>query len=107
MSYNSRERLVEIFRECYSVAIDLLTGIIKKGVVNPAREALHLPRTVSDLDDSTIIMFIDEFQNSRMPQYDFSVTGFHEALIFRAFLWELNIFELSKAKLQQQKRVSH
>ncbi|KPA14399.1 hypothetical protein MHK_005394, partial [Candidatus Magnetomorum sp. HK-1] len=57
----------------FSVAIDLLTGIIKKGVVNPANEAIHLPRTVSDLDDSTIIMFIDEFQNSRMPQYDFSV----------------------------------
>jgi len=62
----------------FFVAIDLLTGIIKKGVVNPAREALHLPRTVSDLDDSTIIMFIDEFQNSRMPQYDFSVTGFYQ-----------------------------
>jgi len=62
----------------FSVAISLLIGIIKKGVVNPAREALHLPRTVSDLDDSTIIMFIDEFQNSRMPQYDFSVTGFYQ-----------------------------
>jgi hypothetical protein len=62
----------------FSVAIDLLTGIIKKGVVNPANEAIHLPRTVSDLDDSTIIMFIDEFQNSRMPQYDFSVTGFYQ-----------------------------
>jgi hypothetical protein len=62
----------------FSVAINLLIGIIKKGVVNPAKEAIHLPRTVSDLDDSTIIMFIDEFQNSRMPQYDFSVTGFYQ-----------------------------
>jgi len=62
----------------FSVAISLLEGIIKKGVINPSRKALHLPRTVSDLDDSTIIMFIDEFQNSRMPQYDFSVTGFYQ-----------------------------
>jgi hypothetical protein len=62
----------------FSVAIDLLIGIIKKGVVNPAEEAIQLPRIVSDLDDSTIIMFIDEFQNSRMPQYDFSVTGYYQ-----------------------------
>ena len=62
----------------FSVAIDLLIGIIKKGVVCAAEEAIHLPRTVSDLDDSTIIMFIDEFQNSRMPQYNFSVTGFYQ-----------------------------
>ena len=62
----------------FSVAIDLLEGIIDKGVINPSKKAIHLPRTVSDLDDSTIIMFIDEFQNSRMPQYDFSVTGFYQ-----------------------------
>jgi hypothetical protein len=62
----------------FSVAIDLLDAIIDNDTVNPAKEAIHLPRTVSDLDDSTIIMFIDEFQNSRMPQYDFSVTGFYQ-----------------------------
>ena len=54
----------------FSVAINLLNGIVKKGVINPSKKAIHLPRTVSDLDDSTIIMFIDEFQNTRMPQYD-------------------------------------
>jgi len=47
----------------FSVAISLLKGILKNGVINPSRKALHLPRTVSDFDDSTIIMFIDEFQN--------------------------------------------
>jgi hypothetical protein len=62
----------------FSVAIDLLDAIIDNDTVNPAKEAIHLPRTVSDLDDSTIIMFIDEFQNSRMPQYDFSVTGYYQ-----------------------------
>jgi hypothetical protein len=62
----------------FSVAIDLLDAILDKDVINPSNEAIHLPRTVSDLDDSTIIMFIDEFQNSRMPQYDFSVTGFYQ-----------------------------
>ena len=62
----------------FSVAIDLLGGILKKRVINPANKAIHLPRTVSDFDDSTVIMFIDEFQNSRMPQYDFSVTGYYQ-----------------------------
>jgi hypothetical protein len=62
----------------FSVAIGLLNGILDNGVINPSKKAIHLPRTVSDFDDSTIIMFIDEFQNSRMPQYDFSVTGFYQ-----------------------------
>ena len=46
--------------------------------MNAAEEAIHLPRTLSDLDDSTIILLIDELQISRMPQYDFSVTGYYQ-----------------------------
>ncbi|KPA12802.1 ATPase domain protein, prokaryote domain protein [Candidatus Magnetomorum sp. HK-1] len=65
----------------FSVAIDLLEGIIEESIVLPEKEVLHLPRTVADIDDSTIIMFIDEFQNSRQPQHDFSVTGFFQEAV--------------------------
>ncbi|MCP4198440.1 MAG: hypothetical protein GY762_14925, partial [Proteobacteria bacterium] len=42
----------------------------------PHRDALETPRQVSDNDDTTIVMFLDEFQNTRLPQYDFDIVGF-------------------------------
>ncbi|MDM8538029.1 hypothetical protein QUF70_14835 [Desulfobacterales bacterium HSG17] len=42
----------------------------------PQLYALDVPRTVSDELDSTIVMFLDEFQNTRLPQYDFDIAGF-------------------------------
>ncbi|KPA17118.1 hypothetical protein MHK_002664, partial [Candidatus Magnetomorum sp. HK-1] len=39
-------------------------------------EAVNIPRLVSDLDDSTIIMFLDEIQNIHLPQQDFRVVGY-------------------------------
>jgi hypothetical protein len=32
--------------------------------------ALKIPRKVSDIDDTSIAVFIDEFQNTRLPQYN-------------------------------------
>ena len=43
----------------------------------PSGTALEIPRRVSDSDDSTIVMFLDEFQNTRLPQYQFDIVGFH------------------------------
>jgi len=46
----------------------------------PLRVGLQLPRKVSDIDDTSIAMFLDEFQNTKLPQFDFDITGyFHEA----------------------------
>ncbi|MCP4106225.1 MAG: hypothetical protein GY749_11915 [Desulfobacteraceae bacterium] len=47
----------------------------------PHRDALGVPRKVSDVDDSTIIMFLDEFQNTRLPQYDFDIAGFMQEAV--------------------------
>jgi len=47
----------------------------KKGVIIPEKEALWLPRGISDREESTICMFLDEFQNTRLPQYSFSIVG--------------------------------
>jgi hypothetical protein len=41
----------------------------------PHKDALTAPRTISDVDESTIVMFLDEFQNTRLPQYDFDIVG--------------------------------
>jgi hypothetical protein len=42
----------------------------------PHRDALEVPRIISDDDDITIAMFLDEFQNTRLPQYNFDIAGF-------------------------------
>ncbi|MDM8552365.1 hypothetical protein QUF72_19930 [Desulfobacterales bacterium HSG2] len=47
----------------------------------PHRDALGIPRRVSDIDDSTIVMFLDEFQNTRLPQYGFDIAGFMQEAV--------------------------
>ena len=65
----------------FSIAFQTLHAIIDQDITLPANRAIHLPRTVSDFDESTIVMFLDEFQNTRLPHYDFDVVGFmHEAV---------------------------
>ncbi len=56
-------------------AVDLLSVLMKQDVVFPEKSALWLPRRVSDWDDCTIVMFLDEFQNTRLPQYGFDIVG--------------------------------
>jgi hypothetical protein len=52
-----------------------------KGVVEPEKWSLMLPRNVSDRDESTIAVFLDEFQNTRLPQFGFDIVGdFHETV---------------------------
>jgi len=41
-----------------------LETLIAKQVTIPEQSALLLPRHISDYDDSTIVMFLDEFQNT-------------------------------------------
>ena len=47
----------------------------------PHQDALEVPRRVSDIDDSSIVMFLDEFQNTRLPQYDFNVVGYMQEAV--------------------------
>ncbi len=51
-------------------------AIVEKGVYLPEEDAVEIPRRISDVDDSTIVMFLDEFQNTRLPQYEFDIAGF-------------------------------
>ncbi len=50
---------------------------IENGKCNlPHRDALEVPRQISDSENSTIVMFLDEFKNTRLPQYQFNIAGF-------------------------------
>ena len=73
-------QLVEAARSVYPFTrmLDLLLTkhrTVARGTHSPAQTALWTPRTLSDIDDSTIVMFLDEFQNTRLPQYEFDVVG--------------------------------
>jgi len=47
----------------------------------PHKTALETPRRISDIDDSTIVMFLDEFQNTRLPHYNFEIVGFMQEAV--------------------------
>ncbi len=76
-----REELAELIRTRLEItkglrgALNVYDGILKKGVIMPEEWALWLPRRVSDRDESSIVMFLDEFQNTRLPQYNFDIAG--------------------------------
>jgi len=62
--------------EGFTRALSLLNSLESGGVTLPEERALHLPRTVSDWDDTSIVMFLDEFQNTHLPEFNFRVVGF-------------------------------
>jgi hypothetical protein len=62
--------------EGFQGALNIFSWLQKKDVTVPEDEALTTPRSVSDWDDSTIIMFLDEIQNIHLPQQNFRVVGY-------------------------------
>jgi len=62
-------------------AIDLLKGMLDKQIVMPEQKALMIPREVAFRDDITIAMFLDEFQNTRLPHLNFSIVGFFQEAV--------------------------
>ncbi len=62
-------------------AFNLHDGIRRKVVVIPEEQAVMLPRGVSDWDETSIVMFLDEFQNTRLPQYSFDIVGWMQQAV--------------------------
>jgi len=60
----------------FESTLHLLESLSKKIGIYPEKRAVILPRTVSDLDDNTIVMFLDEIQNLHLPQHNFRVVGY-------------------------------
>lgn len=60
----------------FSPVLKSLKAIPRKEIHLPEEVALTTPRSVSDWDDSTIAVFLDEFQNTHLPQHNFRVVGY-------------------------------
>jgi len=69
----------------FTRTLDLMIGkyvsVTSENISLPHKTALETPRRISDIDDSTIVMFLDEFQNTRLPQYEFDITGFMQEAV--------------------------
>ncbi|MBV7330969.1 hypothetical protein KFU94_22560 [Chloroflexi bacterium TSY] len=63
----------------FSDDLDLLLtyhrSMLKGNMPSPEEDAVNIPRRISDIFDSTIVIFLDEFQNTHLPQYDFRIVG--------------------------------
>ncbi len=83
----SRYELIEIAEQhihseyFHNIAIALLKNIEKGGITLPEERALQMPRMVSDWEDSTVVMFLDEFQNTNLPEFQFRVVGFMQEAV--------------------------
>ena len=82
-----RDSLITIIREKIAMtegfesSLKFLNSLLHKRVTSPERVAIQHPRRVSDYDDSTIVVFLDEFQNTRLPQYKFDVVGYMQEAV--------------------------
>ena len=81
------EDLIDLIRSRIEITSGLkgamnLYGVLpKRNVIIPEQRAVMLPRRVSDWDETTIVMFLDEFQNTRLPQYDFDIVGWMQEAV--------------------------
>ncbi|MDM8525273.1 hypothetical protein QUF80_18025 [Desulfococcaceae bacterium HSG8] len=60
-------------------ALNIFQWLLERDVTIPEETALMLPRLVSDRDDSTIVMFLDEFQNTHL--HNFRVVGYMQEAV--------------------------
>jgi len=67
--------------EGFQFSLKFLTSLLKNTVTIPEQEALCHPRRVAAIDNGTIVVFLDEFQNTRLPQYHFDVVGYMQEAV--------------------------
>ncbi|MEZ4526110.1 MAG: hypothetical protein R2941_09355 [Desulfobacterales bacterium] len=75
LSEIEKSRPLYPFTRTLDLLIQLYRDIENGNSFLPHRDVLEMPRRVSDIDESTIVMFLDEFQNTRLPQYNFDIAG--------------------------------
>ena len=82
-----REDLPELLRSHFPMSTGL-KGMInfsqflqEKAVTTPEEEAVNLPVWVSDHDDIPIAVFLDEFQNTRLPHSRLRIVGYMQKAV--------------------------
>ena len=65
-----------LFGETVRSGLGFMKQLRDNRITIPDKRALLLPREVSDYDDTSTVVFLDEFQNTRLPQYNFDIVGY-------------------------------
>jgi len=65
----------------FQMTLKFWGNLLKKTIIIPEQVALCHPRRVAAIDQGTIVMFLDEFQNTRLPQYRFDVVGYMQEAV--------------------------
>jgi hypothetical protein len=65
----------------FKSTLNFFKALQDQDVTIPEQVALCHPRRVAAMDDSTIVMFLDEFQNTRLPQYQFEIVGYMQEAV--------------------------
>jgi hypothetical protein len=64
------------FPDLLDLLVEKHEEIVTDDSVYPQETALSVPRMAADVYNSPNAIFLDEFQNTRLPQYDFDIVGF-------------------------------
>ncbi len=81
------DALIEVIRNHPLLAkelkggLNLLEAIVERDIPEPEGWALRLPRNISDWHDGSVVMFLDEFQYTRLPHYDFDIVGMMQTAV--------------------------
>ncbi|KPA14163.1 ATPase domain protein, prokaryote domain protein [Candidatus Magnetomorum sp. HK-1] len=63
------------------IAIDHFKAALDDGLTLPEKKAVMLPRILAYHGNTTIAMFLDEFQNTRLPQCNFDIVGYFQEAV--------------------------
>jgi len=83
----NREQLIALiakpmaFFEVLEPSVNLIKSLVQQQITVPEETAIYHPRWISDYHDITIVMFLDEFQNTRLPQHKFDVVGYMQEAV--------------------------
>ncbi len=61
--------------------LNVIKGLEERDMPVPEKTALWLPREIADIHDGTIVMFLDEFQNTRLPHEKFDIVGYMQEAV--------------------------
>lgn len=59
--------------------LKILKGIRIRDLAIPEKTVLYLPRSITDRNDRTFVVFLDEFQNTRL--HEFNIVGFFQEAV--------------------------
>jgi len=85
--YSEKKKLISFIEENITldkgllIAIDHFKSALSGDLTNPEKKAVMLPRIMSFYGNITIAMFIDEFQNTRLPNCNFDIVGYFQEAV--------------------------